>query len=74
MILSRHGYIKRFDRSDAKVTSFRVSELQAEHLYYMMEKGVSAANVALQAWDGEQYSNTVNIRLFDYLQVTSPPS
>ena len=60
--LFRHGYIERLDRAGTKVTSFRLSELQSGNLFYIMENGISTATIGFQAWDGEQYSDLINIR------------
>ena len=58
----RAGYVEHLKRAGERVTSFRLGELEAGNLQYV-EKGQQSNQVGFQAWDGEQYSNTVNLRL-----------
>ena len=57
----RAGYVEHVKRAGERVTSFRLSDLASEQMQYV-QRGPLTTSFSLQAWDGEEYSNTVTLR------------
>jgi hypothetical protein len=60
-ILCRAGYVEHVKRAGERVTSFRLSDLTNGQMEYV-QRGPLTSVLSLQAWDGEEYSNTVTLR------------
>ena len=57
----RNGIVEHLSRPGEKVTSFRLSEVEAGKLRYKAT-GMQVGRLGFQAWDGQQYSNTAHLR------------
>jgi hypothetical protein len=60
-MLFRAGYVEHVKRAGERVTSFRLSDLAGGEMQYV-QRGPLTTSLSLQAWDGEEYSNSVTIR------------
>ena len=72
-VYSRAGYVELSAQPGEAVSSFKISDLENNKLAWVHQQG-TVAGVGFRAWDGEDFSQTLHLKIqVDTLSTSTPP-
>ena len=71
-VYSRAGYVEHLAQPGEAVSSFKISDLENNKLAWVHQQG-TVAGVSFRAWDGEDFSQTLHLKIqVDTLSTSTP--
>ena len=61
-VYSRAGYVEHLAQPGEAVSSFKISDLENNKLGWVHQQG-TVAGVSFRAWDGEDFSQTLHLKI-----------